>query len=176
MRCGNCCTQFGVCITPSDILRITAATGMKPAEFVAVIDDPHERERHEPAVMISGRPSLLVLKWRTDRVCMFYGPGKCAIYDVRPMLCRTYPFVLTKHEISDIKGRVCPRKWAPAHYAIYRRYLGQYNREVEAYRGVAGAWNRGKGGNLNEFLEFALRAAVPPHPPEEPPGPEPPLP
>lgn len=174
MRCGNCCTQFGVCITPFDIRRIAAATGMKAEEFVAVIDVPRERERHEPAVMISGRPSLLVLKWRKDRICMFYEPGKCGIYDVRPMLCRTYPFVLTRHEIADIPGRVCPRKWAPEHYAIYGAYLEQYRREVELYRAIAEAWNRGRGGSLGAFLRFAMRAA-PPQPPDVPSAPAPPL-
>lgn len=171
MRCGNCCTRFGVCVTPFDIHRISKLTGMDASDFVAVIDDPQERERHEPAVNISGKWSLLVLKWRKDRICMFYGTDKCLIYGARPMLCRTYPFVLSKHEITDIKGRVCPRAWKPSDQ--YLADLKQYNREVELYKAMAAEWNRGRGGDLDAFLKFALSAASP-GPPEGPPEPAPP--
>lgn len=173
MRCGNCCTRFGVCVTPFDIQRICKSTGMAASDFVAVIDDPHERERHEPAINISGRPSLLVLKWRKDRICMFYGTDKCLIYGARPMLCMTYPFVLTKHEVADIKGRVCPRAWKPTDHPRYLADLEQYHQEVERYAKIAAEWNHGKGGDLDSFLKFALSAAGPPEPPKEPPEPEP---
>jgi hypothetical protein len=91
------------------------------------------------------------------------------------MLCRTYPFVLTKHEVEDIKGRVCPREWKPSDPGGYVADLQQYEKEVELYGEIAAKWNRGRGGDLDAFLKFALKSAGgPPGPPEGPPEPEPP--
>lgn len=33
LRCGNCCTRFGVCVTPFDALRIMEFTGMGEEEY-----------------------------------------------------------------------------------------------------------------------------------------------
>ncbi|MCX6768765.1 MAG: YkgJ family cysteine cluster protein, partial [Candidatus Micrarchaeota archaeon] len=65
-RCGACCTNFGVCITPYDIRRISAAISKqhpasKPSEFVDTVQDYPGRERTEPALLIDGEMQILIL-------------------------------------------------------------------------------------------------------------------
>ena len=169
-RCGKCCTSFGVCITPSDILRISSATGKKPDEFVTSIPEPPGRERTEPAVMLGGERSLIVLRWKTPgaagredtahRICPFHSPAGCTIYSVRPLLCRTYPFVIKDGRLADVGSRRCPSAWKPEDESGYATDIGSYSQELEAYRVIADGWNHANPqGTLTQFIAFALGEA-----------------
>ena len=162
MRCGRCCTSFGVCITPFDIERISQATGMDPILFVMAIPEPPEREREEPAVLINGKKSLIVLRWSRENICAFYSATGCKIYENRPMLCRTYPFNLDKNKkLVNMNSRACPKKWTPESKRGYLEDLKKYKKEIEAYQKIAGEWNAKDGGTLRSFLDFALRRNKP---------------
>ncbi len=155
MRCGRCCTQFAVCVTPFDIVRIAKAANLNPLDSVQAIPEPPARERNEPAVLIDGQMSLIVLAWKSERVCTFYSPAGCTIYPHRPLLCRTYPFV---RGLQDVRHRACPEMWAPSRKAK-RQYLAdlrKYNREVKKYTAIAKEWNSKGGGSLAEFVQFIL--------------------
>jgi len=157
MRCGRCCTSFGVCVTPFDIKRISQATGMDPISFVMAIPEPPDRERTEPAVIIDGERSLIVLRWSTENICGFYSGTGCKIYDDRPLLCRTYPFNLDNgQKLADMKSRACPKKWTPASARGYLADLKKYKKEIEAYQKIADEWNAKDGGSLSSFLSFVL--------------------
>ncbi len=170
MRCGNCCTRFGVCVTPSDMSRIAEATKKHPRSFVSTVPEPPLRERTEPAILIDGRRSLLVLKRDRGDVCAFYGAaaGGCAIYASRPMLCRTYPFRVrgsgsraTDPKLVSVSSRACPLPWVPR-CAEGRKYLSdckKYESEIRAYERTADEWNRKGGGTLSGFLDFSAEMA-----------------
>jgi Fe-S-cluster containining protein len=162
LRCGRCCTRFGVCLTPFDILRIKDASGKEPAEFVDSIPEPPLRERTEPAVMIEGMPSLIVLKREEKSVCCFYSESGCKVYSGRPMLCRSYPFRVpgTVLNLTDVRSRACVRRWLPEGEGRkqYLRDCLQYGAEVKAYMKIAQEWNK-TGGSIGEFLAFAARKA-----------------
>ena len=164
LRCGRCCTSFGVCITPFDILRLSRASGLGAESFAMAIPEPPERERAEPAVLIGGEPSLIVLRWAgpPERKCMFYSGDGCSVYDCRPMLCRTYPFKTGQRggELRGTKSRACPRAWDPPDPDAYASDNGRYSREVSSYREIAEVWNRKGGGTLKEFLDFAAKKAA----------------
>lgn len=184
LRCGKCCTRFAVCITPFDIIRIMDATGKGPAGFVDSVPEPPARERTEPAIMIDGEMSLLVLK-RGDagdcapsvpgarrarsegeaNVCHFYSQSGCRVYFGRPMLCRSYPFsvqcsVSGVLNFVDVRSRACERRWLPegAEKKQYLRDCVQYKDEVAAYKKIADEWNKA-GGSMGEFLTFAIQKA-----------------
>jgi len=170
LRCGRCCTSFGVCITPSDIKRIAEDTGLDPASFVSSIPEPPNRERTEPTILINNERSLIVLKWKKNpnaRVCIFYrendnksgcpnlGNG-CSIYDSRPLLCRSYPFRKIGRGLCDMKSRACPNRWSPKEEEkdAYLADLARYEKELESYRKIAEEWNKSHKGGLAEFLAF----------------------
>ncbi len=168
LRSGNCCTNFGVCVTPFDISRIAAGTGLQPVDFVMAIPEPPNRERAEPAVLIDGVPCLIVLRWQTKRVCKFYGPNGCTIYSARPNLCRTYPFAFSENrELIEVTARACPARWMPDDLALdqYLVDLAEYKKDVLTYKEIAKKWNilasrkppqkTGlRGTSLPDFLEF----------------------
>lgn len=129
---------------------------MEPAAFAAVIAEQEERERKEPAILIEGEPSLLVLKWARARTCIFYSGSGCAIYDSRPLLCRAYPFDLVRGHLAGIPSRACPRKWHPETEEGYVADIKEYRKELDAYEGIAADWNK-TGGSLKGFFSFARK-------------------
>jgi len=151
LRCGACCTRFGVCITPSDIVRISLATGMRPSQFVGTVQDYPNREREEPALLIGGEKQILVLKRSKENVCFFYSPEGCRIYHHRPLLCRTYPF---RKNMEDLLSRACPSEWAPEgnEKEQYGRDIFLYEKELAEFRKFADGWNSNGGGSLKELI------------------------
>jgi Fe-S-cluster containining protein len=140
---------------PSDIRRISRATGLKPEKFVRAVDEPPGRERTEPAVIIEGKRSLLILRWSALRHCIFYaGNAGCGIYRSRPLLCRTYPFRLEKGKLANMKSRACPVLWIPGpkEQKKYAQDIKRYGAALAKYRKVAEEWNAHGGGTLREFL------------------------
>jgi Fe-S-cluster containining protein len=178
LRCGKCCTQFGVCVTPYDIHRIKKATGLKPDEFIQVIPEQPGRDRQEPSVLIDGELSLIVLKWKalaavpygggsgvpggqkphSTRICMFTASNGCTIHADRPMVCRTYPFSSLSSELTSTRSRICPSQWVPGlkERELYAVDMETYRKKVEEYKELATVWNQNGGGSLSEFVEFAL--------------------
>jgi Fe-S-cluster containining protein len=161
LRCGNCCTRFGVCITPFDIRRIVKTTGLKPSEFADYISEPKERERKEPAILIDGKPSLLVLRRNQNNVCFFYSPSGCKAYSFRPMLCRTYPFKLEEGKLRDMRSRACIECWHPDEKSEceyeYVHDIKKYEKEIEEYKKIAEKWNAKGGGSFRKFLDSISR-------------------
>lgn len=155
LRCGNCCTRFGVCITPFDIKRISKTTGLAPTDIADFILEPRKRERREPAILIDGKKCLLVLKRDIDDVCLFYSKMGCKTYLSRPMLCRTYPFTLKNKKLVNMNSRACNSCWYPLYNdeKQYFKDILRYSREVEKYRKIAEDWNK-KGGTFKDFLIF----------------------
>jgi len=156
MRCGNCCTRFGVCVTPSDVRRLSEAMGKPPLSFVSLLPEPPRRERREPAIIIDGKRSLLVLKRDARNVCCFYSANGCLVYGSRPMLCRTYPFRLERGKLAGMGSRTCPMDWVPKERKKYLDDFGAYEKELETYARLAGEWNRNGGGSLKRFLDMVM--------------------
>jgi hypothetical protein len=80
-RCGACCTGAPgyVWLEPEEAAAIAVRLGVPLAAFL---------ERH--ARRVDGRLSLREM---ADGRCIFFEPGSgCAIYEQRPLQCRTWPF------------------------------------------------------------------------------------
>ena len=151
LRCGACCTRFGVCITPSDIVRISLATGMRPSQFVGIVQDYPNRERKEPALLIDKEKQILVLKRSPENVCFFYSGEGCKVYHYRPLLCRTYPF---GEGMKSMCSRACPSERAPegSEREQYGHDILLYEKELAEFRKFAEEWNKKGGGSLKELL------------------------
>ena len=99
--CGECCRgeDNSVLVFPQEIRAIEEATGLSWAE---VAEPPQEGEWDTEGYFHT-------LEWRLAKVgeaCRFYQGGVCAIYPVRPMLCRSYPFYLDRGKLmaSECRG------------------------------------------------------------------------
>ena len=87
--CGRCCTgeDNSVVVFPFEIRRIMKFTG---DAWLQIVEPPAEGEWD-----LHG--DFHTLEWRLKKEgasCKFYSRNGCKIYEVRPMLCRTYPFYL----------------------------------------------------------------------------------
>ncbi len=88
IHCGECCCgeDNSVVVFPFEIRRILAATG---DSWLQTVKPPLIGEW-------DCKGHFHTLEWRVKkdgRSCKFY-VGKCKIYDVRPILCSTYPFYM----------------------------------------------------------------------------------
>jgi uncharacterized protein len=99
--CGECCMgeDNSVLVFPREIREIQKAAALAWPE---VAGPPEEGEWDRKGYFHT-------LEWRLEKdgeSCRFYRNGRCSIYDLRPMLCRTYPFYLDRGELmlSECRG------------------------------------------------------------------------
>ncbi|MDD3912199.1 MAG: YkgJ family cysteine cluster protein [Methanocorpusculum sp.] len=87
--CGECCSgkDNEVMVSPDEVDLLCQATGLTRDQ----ITEPYpEWIRDGGAVFTFGR----VLRRGEDGNCMFLAENKCTVYEHRPHICRTYPFML----------------------------------------------------------------------------------
>lgn len=78
-KCGACCCQPGfVYLTEQESVEIAEYCGENIYHFNSTFCDILDRRK-------------LVLKKKTDEVCVFLTDSKCNIYPVRPRQCREFP-------------------------------------------------------------------------------------
>jgi Fe-S-cluster containining protein len=91
-RCGDCCRNVEegsnlVMVGPAEIRSICGATGRAWEEAV----EPY------PEFLEDGKGTRYTFGWclrREHDRCMFLDRGRCTVYEHRPWICRTYPFML----------------------------------------------------------------------------------
>jgi len=117
VRCARhgktCCQLCEVYVTPGDVARITEFTGesdfyhfLAPGDsaYQATDDDPLWREK-----VFRPDGTRRVLRRRPDGDCTFLGPQGCRLpLEVRPLVCRLYPYDYTEQAIKDELARGCP--------------------------------------------------------------------
>jgi len=132
-ECGNCCRRVGedsnlVLVGAAELREIMTATGMSREEIV----EPY------PEFIRAGNGGEYTLAWclrRTADACIFLKDGRCSIYEHRPWICRTYPFMLLDDElmVSECPGLGAPISCAARDVAadLYRRQAAEAKEEAE---------------------------------------------
>lgn len=107
-KCGECCTEVSeasnlVMVMPDEVNVIMDATGLA-WDMIAV---PYPE-------FFTGKADIrYTFGWcirREGNRCIFLKGGKCSIHTHRPMICRTYPFML---DGADIVALPCPGTGCP---------------------------------------------------------------
>ncbi len=101
-KCAECCmAQYGdntVIVFPGEIKRICEVKKLLPHDFV----DPMPSEDRDK------EGNIHTFEWmlKKNPDCIFLRDKRCEIYELRPHLCRTYPFYLLdgKLEASVCRG------------------------------------------------------------------------
>lgn len=98
LRCGACCQggkdEHCVIVSPPEIDAIEHATGMERSDIVQPYPEYIESD--------GGRKYTFAWCLRNHRArCIFLGEGKtCIVYQMRPWICRTYPFALNEDGLT----------------------------------------------------------------------------
>ncbi len=95
-RCGKCCTRAfndHVFLLDDDAARIINASGrehLRPAPYFDLCDN-------------LGRFYVIgyALKNKPNGDCIFYTGGRCEHYDIRPVICRIFPYMLHREHDED---------------------------------------------------------------------------
>lgn len=96
-RCGTCCKESEpgsnlVMVGPEEISRIIERSGLSFEDIV---------EPYPDRIQEGGKDYTFgwVLRRKNDQ-CMFLERNRCIIYEVRPWICQTYPFMLDNSGLS----------------------------------------------------------------------------
>jgi Fe-S-cluster containining protein len=151
-RCkANCCKNWTIFVTISDVTRISKHTGLKPEDFSEFSKIP---EWEKTKYSSKGRDHIygllqderiLQLKKKGEK-CIFLKGKMCSIYPARPMICRLYPYWF-KEEKENLKIITCigyenvcivPEKILKTYKERYERRLisiaRKYKGEIERYK------------------------------------------
>ncbi len=151
LTCGKCCRCiFGdnrVLLTPLEIQVIANRTGNIVHEIAtpATPDDPEITNLIDTGGRIHTFGWMLVRKNNGD--CNFIESAdisnRCRIYDVRPMLCRTYPFYIQDMELhtSECEGlgqEITPEESLKIARDVIDRYVAEIGDTIALYEKFEG--------------------------------------
>lgn len=150
--CGNCCREFRVPVTDSDVRRMAAAMpSIEPADWLDWLGPRDVDMSGEPETFVelpSGR-RLLVLR-QIDGACSRLAEQRCSVYEARPRSCRLFPWDVSLGRRGGVRrlallpgAQVCEStqdgNTRPEHLADQKRWE---RAELAAYVRRVAAWNR----------------------------------
>jgi Fe-S-cluster containining protein len=110
-----CCTSAeglaGPPLTPGDVERIAARSGLAPAQFVVEreVDAVEEQawSEEDPALAGIVRAGRVRSLGRRGADCLFLGRGGCTLGDGRPLACHRFPLVRVGRRLTPKPGGQC---------------------------------------------------------------------
>ncbi len=123
-KCPNhCCSEKFIGLSASLEYDDVIDSGMpllSEEEYKKILDAGKE----EYVSIIDGKPYLKVYD---DNLCAAFKDGKCLIYDVRPDVCKIYPFYFDQ-SCGFCKDKNCPGNFTlddltPEHYELLKKRI-----------------------------------------------------
>ena len=117
VRCARhmrtCCQTSQIYITPGDVRRIEAHSGRGDFVEFQLPDDPIYLEQSDDPLweecVFQPDGTRRVLARRADGDCTFLGESGCTLpLEVRPLICRIYPYDYNAEGLKDRLARGCP--------------------------------------------------------------------
>lgn len=117
VRCARymrtCCQTCEVYVSPGDVQRIADHTGRADFYEFRVPDNPEYLHNEDDPLWQTATfradGTRRVLRRRPEGDCTFLGPHGCTLpLDVRPLVCRLYPYDYTEQGIRPQLARGCP--------------------------------------------------------------------
>lgn len=110
----TCCQRAEILVTTADVARIAAHSGARsfieqraPADPAYLEDDPEDPRWKRLTVSPDGTRRML--KRRADGDCTFLGEQGCVLpLDVRPLVCRLYPWSYDQKGLLEEEADYCP--------------------------------------------------------------------
>ena len=153
----SCCKHYDVFIEHEDVKRIHQIVGdftfLKKIEYQKSFGYVPKFILWEEDVK---KKWILCLN-NPNRVCQFLEKDTCQIYNNRPYICRTYPFMWEKGRVKENKN-LCPVKWK-LDDEKREEIKNEYNQlllNFLTFETICDDWNRmvTKEGNFENFIIF----------------------
>lgn len=134
----TCCQDSDVYITPGDVARIAAHLGRTDFyEFRQPSDPVYMQQDDDPIwpvlVYKNADGTRRLLKRRTNGDCQFLGEQGCQLpADVRPLLCRLYPYDFNERGIVPTLAKGCPLELLAPGQSLLQELRMNYN-DAEAW-------------------------------------------
>ncbi len=142
VRCAQtqrtCCQICEIYITPGDLDRIAAYTGESDFhEYRRPINPEYLDQDDDPlwaACVFRPDGTRRVLRRTEPDGCFFLGANGCRLPpDVRPLVCRLYPFEYTEQGLQSVSGTMCPTRLLAAGETLLES-LGMDAETAEVWR------------------------------------------
>ncbi len=109
---GSCCEKKEILVTQGDLLRISQYTGSFDFHEFRVPQDPAYLDQDDDpnwnTYTVNEQGARRVLKTTGDLACLFLGEAGCRLpYEVRPLVCRLFPYSYNEGGLTDIEQE-CP--------------------------------------------------------------------
>lgn len=151
--CGQCCRDFRVPVTDSDVRRLATAlptgeTVTHSLEWVCPEQVDMTGEPETFVVLPEGR-RLLVLRQREGACALLHG-RRCSVHHARPRSCQLYPWDVTLGRRGGVKRLQLLYEYTPCEATsdgrVAPQVLAEQKRwersEITAYVRLVSAWNR----------------------------------
>nr|MDO8113725.1 YkgJ family cysteine cluster protein [Candidatus Sigynarchaeota archaeon] len=169
-RSGDCCYNHSILLTHYDVHRILERLPQLDIRDLVVLFTSYigyvdlDVLAGYPAIMLENEPCYLGLRFVIDeatgqRRCRFLdvSNGLCTIHDFKPMICRTYPFIIDHGKITRLEKIRCKKPYHPFDPAAIKELRATLHRaylEFEEYKAKIGSWNEtGDTDSLDAFFE-----------------------
>jgi uncharacterized protein len=109
----TCCQQREIYITPGDVRRINAYTGLSGFSVFEAVANPDYLDQDDDPLwaqcVFREDGARRTLRRISSGNCMFLGPAGCMLpLEVRPLVCRLHPYDYTEEGIKDELAPGCP--------------------------------------------------------------------
>ena len=109
----TCCQTSEVYATPADVARIASHTGLSDFTEYRVPEDPIYLENADDPnwvrYVFRDDGTRRIVKRRPGGDCIFLGEAGCTLpLEVRPLICRIYPYDYNEEGIKERLARGCP--------------------------------------------------------------------
>ncbi|MCA9320277.1 MAG: YkgJ family cysteine cluster protein [Planctomycetes bacterium] len=136
----TCCQGTEILVTRGDIERITQHSGRsgfherrRPTDPDYVEWDPEDPQWLDLTVAPDG--TRLMLQREATGDCVFLGSEGCVLEtEVRPLVCRIYPYAFSENGVQSIEPEYCPTTTLCAPGQTMADVLGMNLQQAEAWR------------------------------------------
>jgi Fe-S-cluster containining protein len=118
IACSNCCKVTGTALNQKDIDHISRRLKLSAADF----QEQYLRKDAEGEMVLKTKP------------CPFLTEKGCSIYDIRPKVCREYPYTNKAEFIYRLINMVNNCEVCPVVFEIFERLKAVYRRDFKEFQ------------------------------------------
>ncbi len=154
----NCCKEYVIFVNAHDVYRLSVGLDVAPSDFLEL----YGAKDYDLGIRVEEGLVDLALKQNNSQ-CMFLEESddifRCTVNDIKPGVCKSYPFQMKGDELIQMDSKMCPVEWNTDEFEVMMRsHLKKDAREWRFYERLVLEWNSNHDDNmpLSSFLKFMM--------------------